>query len=105
MREDPATAGEPHDETWPRSTEPPVSDIDLKRPGKVDRALRARVERGAGPGTPPVNAPESRRAGREEAAAHPAEPDRATAAAHEPTESFTSEPVVSSESDDPSDSG
>ena len=38
--------------TWPRSTQRPFEDIDLKRPGKVDRALRKKVEEG--PRTPGV---------------------------------------------------
>jgi hypothetical protein len=44
--------GERDAASWPRSTQRPFEDIDLKRPGKVDRAVREKVEEG--PRTPGV---------------------------------------------------
>lgn len=43
----PGTDAGADDETWPRSSEAPLADLDLKRPGKIDPALRQRVLRGA----------------------------------------------------------
>jgi hypothetical protein len=34
-------------DSWPRSGEPPLDDLDLKRPGKIDPELRRRLEGGA----------------------------------------------------------
>jgi len=42
----------PVEATWPRSSGAGVRDLDLKRPGLVDRALRLRLMAGALPGPP-----------------------------------------------------